>query len=600
MKKRLFLIFIISLMADLSWAGTYYVSSTGGTNWANATNRSTPCNIVTANTNAIAGDTVIVIDNFSTLSSHFVTPTNNGSSGNWITFQGETSSITVSLGQYKAIRFGSASTREYIKIKDFNFVYTGAVSNYGEWGEIGIWGEGNIARHIVVENCNFTVDPSITSRPWSGFYINGRWSDLTFKNCTFIGQTPGSAYGIDDIFYVLGYAESGNPQSRLLFDGCTFYSGMHAAIDIQDNGTTFDGIVLRNCTFENPNHTSLNIYGSAGGVNQHVLLENSVIKNSGTICSLTNCNENQGGSVNDKAATRAGHSGFQSIPSYSINRYNTYYKNGIGLDMGPPRSTTQGNRIYNNAFYKNCVGISIPNWGYDVTNNTFLNNILKDNNEPANQTNYPIYFSLQSSANYAVEFGYNYADEANNSYYRDPTQTKTGTLVALNADPDGTIFHNNAIGSVLFVNPTGYDFHLQFGSPARDAGSKLTTVHATDTGSGTSLIVVDARFFQDGSWGPTTSGYTVNADYIAVGTVTNTVQISSINYATNTITLANGITRSNGQSVWLYKKSDGVIVLYGSAPDCGAYEYAGGTHSITIGAGSHSITIGGGSHSITW
>jgi len=49
--------------------------------------------------------------------------------------------------------------------------------------------------------------------------------------------------------------------------------------------------------------------------------------------------------------------------------------------------------------------------------------------------------------------------------------------------------------------------------------------------------------------------------------------IASINYSTNTITLANAISRSDGNSVWLYKKSDGVRVLYGSAPDAGAYEF---------------------------
>jgi len=100
----------------------------------------------------------------------------------------------------------------------------------------------------------------------------------------------------------------------------------------------------------------------------------------------------------------------------------------------------------------------------------------------------------------------------------------------------------------------------------------LTTVAATDPGSGTTLVVADSLFFQDGSYAPPG---TVQADWIAVGTVTNTVQISSINHSTNTITLANSISRKSGDSVWLFKKSDGVRVLYGSAPDAGAYEYAG-------------------------
>ena len=110
---------------------------------------------------------------------------------------------------------------------------------------------------------------------------------------------------------------------------------------------------------------------------------------------------------------------------------------------------------------------------------------------------------------------------------------------------------------------------LQSTSPAKDQGGPLTTVAAGDAGTGTSLVVSDASYFQDGTFAPAGR---IQADYIAVGTVSNTVQIASINYATNTITLANSISRSSGQSVWLYKKSDGARVLYGTAPDAGAYE----------------------------
>ena len=62
-------------------------------------------------------------------------------------------------------------------------------------------------------------------------------------------------------------------------------------------------------------------------------------------------------------------------------------------------------------------------------------------------------------------------------------------------------------------------------------------------------------------------------DWIAIGTVTNTVQISSVNYSTNTITLASPVTWNNGDPIWLYKKSDGFVVLVGAAPDYGASEY---------------------------
>jgi len=114
-----------------------------------------------------------------------------------------------------------------------------------------------------------------------------------------------------------------------------------------------------------------------------------------------------------------------------------------------------------------------------------------------------------------------------------------------------------------FNNVSVYDFSLKAGSPALNAGTYLATVASTDTGSGTSLIVSDAGFFQDG-YG------IVQADWIAVGTVSNIVQIGSINYATNTITLATSISRSPGNPVWLAKDSTGRTVLVGSGPNIGA------------------------------
>jgi hypothetical protein len=109
------------------------------------------------------------------------------------------------------------------------------------------------------------------------------------------------------------------------------------------------------------------------------------------------------------------------------------------------------------------------------------------------------------------------------------------------------------------------DGTLSSGSPAIGAGVALTTVGSSDTGSGTSLVVNDARFFQPG-WG------NAQADWIRVGSTT-TAQISAINYTTNTITLTNSITRSPGDSVYLYRDSNGRQVLTGAKPDVGAYPY---------------------------
>jgi hypothetical protein len=125
-------------------------------------------------------------------------------------------------------------------------------------------------------------------------------------------------------------------------------------------------------------------------------------------------------------------------------------------------------------------------------------------------------------------------------------------------------------GDPKFVNADAGDFHLQAGSPAIGTGGSLTKVRANDTGSGTSLLVIDAGFFQDGWAG-------VSPDWIAIGSTSNVVQIRSIdtntNTNTNTITLAAPIARKPGDPVWLYKNSSGMRVLDGAAPDIGAFEY---------------------------
>jgi hypothetical protein len=87
--------------------------------------------------------------------------------------------------------------------------------------------------------------------------------------------------------------------------------------------------------------------------------------------------------------------------------------------------------------------------------------------------------------------------------------------------------------------------------------------------------VADAAYFQDG-YGLSNPYSTVNGDCIAVGTASNRVCVTTVNYATHTLTLASPISRSDGQAVYLYKKSDGVQVLTGSAPDMGAYPYGSG------------------------
>jgi hypothetical protein len=78
-------------------------------------------------------------------------------------------------------------------------------------------------------------------------------------------------------------------------------------------------------------------------------------------------------------------------------------------------------------------------------------------------------------------------------------------------------------------------------------------------------VVNDANFFQDG-WN--IAG--VSPDCISVTAVGSHVCITSINYATNTLTLSGSIQRTAGDPVWLYSDSTGRRVLLGIAPTIGA------------------------------
>jgi hypothetical protein len=123
----------------------------------------------------------------------------------------------------------------------------------------------------------------------------------------------------------------------------------------------------------------------------------------------------------------------------------------------------------------------------------------------------------------------------------------------------------NVIADPQFVDYSTNNFALGTGSPALASGTNLTTVASGDSGAGTSLVVTDAAYFQDGMG---IAG--VNADCISVKTASNHVCVTAVNYSTNTLTLASGIARSSGDSVWLYSDSSGRQVLTGSAPNMGA------------------------------
>jgi hypothetical protein len=255
-----------------------------------------------------------------------------------------------------------------------------------------------------------------------------------------------------------------------------------------------------------------------------------------------------------------------------IVRYNLTYNIGSCFVGGGSTGGFPGVRVYNNTSDHMTYGGGSSPGGVDITfysvsaatpesNWVAINNIFYDAWEYSIDTPWSwvpgnaVYGAYVSPPEYAPGYSLVFmpaCDPTPGCSYTSATTSAPGMVVS--KDPK-------------FNNVASYDFSLQSASPALNAGTYLTTVASTDSGSGTSLIVKDAGFFQDGYGIPG-----VQPDCIAVTTVSKTVCISAggINYATNTISLANSITRSAGDPVWLYSDSTGRQVLIGNAPNIGA------------------------------
>jgi hypothetical protein len=231
------------------------------------------------------------------------------------------------------------------------------------------------------------------------------------------------------------------------------------------------------------------------------------------------------------------------------------------------------NRVYNNTIYHNGYGDNwriygnmnnayngegIAQWdfsGTGPTGNVIKNNIVYDNAEGD-----ICQLTLHDTA-----------------CTPETWDTLTNNWTTANGDPKFTSTDLSDATSATLPN-----LSLQSNSTALNGGTYLTQANGSGSNSST-LIVDDALYFQDGSWGSDLNrGINFFPDWIAIGNVNNVVQISSIDYSTNTITLASNATWSDNDPVWLYKKSDGTRVLYESAPEYGAHEYNVSTVAPTV------------------
>lgn len=248
-----------------------------------------------------------------------------------------------------------------------------------------------------------------------------------------------------------------------------------------------------------------------------------------------------------------------------------------------------GNNFNRHIFRRNIVirpGGGGPDWQnvkhVYVTNNTFirLNNGLNPGSTYGGVAafTYPSTFTAASSDR--VDFRNNILAYAPKTLGNNETSTSGPCEFIPTNFTSGTNLFYNDTGSQArypagspspanlsqvdpgFVDGTGVqghdDYRLLVGSTARAAGSAKATATAAGTSS-TTLIVTNAEFFVDGL---TASGWaSIDADWIKIGTGGTLVQIASINYATNTITLTAARTWLINDQVFL-KGSDDVGALH--------------------------------------
>lgn len=546
---------IMFLFVPNAICGTYWVDDNGAASWGSCTGASplsgaSACSMATANSNASAGDVINL--RAGTYSSTYINPSNSGSSGNLITFQAYNSEAVTFTTNEGIMLVGD----DYIKISDIKFYPSGSYCRF--------FFIGSGSDHNEIDSCTFDGS-NASSFQYSVALIS-------FYNTSF-GAGSGSAYNwvhhssftkygsvsCNDDGTVRVGGSSGDDSNYNLIENNVFSYGGHDCLDI---GTKYN--TIRNNIFHNeeayyatPSPCSCNNCPPSGYFGNRNIIMTSYGNNTGEYNLIEGNRTGYAGIPPDDD----GADGIENATPRAIIRYNYTFGNYTsGIMFKSQGDPTVGVRVYNNTIYHNgwgpvhiygqthTAGVQVSCYGIPIDQgvlNVVKNNIIYDNYSDA-------FHYSGSNCSAAFSWTNNYTSNPN---FIDPILSDKTSL-------------------------TLPDFSVSAGSGVIDNGAALTTTSASGSSS-TTLVVNDAMYFQDGSWAPPGK---INADWIAVGTVGNTVQISSINYRTNTITLASPISWSNGASVWLYKKSDGTIVLVGNAPDQGASEFSSGVGSPPPGA----------------
>jgi hypothetical protein len=537
-------------------AAIYWVDSSGGAvNWADCQNATDPgeghrCTLAQANAGITAGNTAYLkAGTYNTQ----IAPANSGNAENRIIYQAYNNE------EVKITNTGEFGNGIYIDGKDYIKIDGIIFHDLYRWGNIR-----NGADHVELVNCIFYDTDGVATG--GGLYVWGQCTGGSPYTCptthnwihrnTFynMGSISAECDDINAPMY-LGSANTGNNDSNnQTIEDNVFYGGGHHLLETY---TKYN--VIRNNKFHNEGWIT-----DPGTCTWGASPRNSKY---GNRCIQIYDGHDAGNLYNVIEGNRLGHAAFASDG---------------GMD-GNLVITSQGNIVrFNLSFNSETMGLYLKQGGdSNSSNNRIYNNT--------------VYNSGQNSRTYPNEWtGSGELDWRRGLYIANGTLS-TGNVIKNNiiynsftADItcDATCQSNNTLSDNLttdpsFVNPDVTDptsltlpnLTLQNGSGAIGTGTYLTQANGAGTNSSV-LVVDDALYFQDGSWGSDLARYygTMVPDKIAIGTVTNIVEIEAVDYANNRIFLKHAMTWADNASVWLYSKSDGMRVL-NTSQDIGSHPY---------------------------
>lgn len=491
---------------------TYWVSSGGQAAWASCRSEvpldgADACSLGTANLNAVAGETVFL--RAGTYSGQEIRPSHSGSAdGGRITYRRYDQEMVLIRDSAYGIML---DLRSYITVDGINFFNLRRFMRiYG--------GHFNI-----ISYCNFD-QRSPDSGDWVGALIADDYRDPTsaaedsthnwVHHCTFFRWAYGAFAEHRGALLDIGNSSQGavDESNNNLIESNTFAYGGHHTLGVYSKYN-----VIRNNFFHNETNSGNWDY-------------------EGYRATLTEGPEAGFCLWEGNRFGYAGASGLALRSQHNIVRFNTFHHNGSGAIQVVSNLAgvdhADYNLIYSNSFYHNGYlatdpgfqgGMYFANWsGASPIGNVVKNNIFYDNR------NGSVTYEGQVDPQVVV-----------NNW--DANDIDPGFVDLSGTDPE---------------DPDHPDLHLRAGSAARDQGAWPTLI-TSPSGSGASFTVEDASYFMDG-WG------IVAGDQVQLQGQGQRVRITAVDYSTNTITLADAVTWTQGQGVSL-DYSD-------AAPDLGAYE----------------------------